>query len=240
LSENRKIAIFWSEIKEEILKIPGYIPREIRDLVIQALGTPTPPPTMFFCVYFIRQGKYLFGLPSELGAYLREGGISRNLVEAFSSHGYLLSGRSRTYREDINTWLIFDEKFGRRYIIVEDDDVLNVYEDEGLDFALVLKLGVEDAIFLEDAMLKGKIIGMATGERVSSGYISIMFTEEENAIISIPQKGLFLGLHGKKEYNKLLRILTGYLDHANLNEEQRRLRDKLRKLRSSEMIQAFK
>jgi len=78
---------------------------------------------------------------------------------------------------------------------------------------LVLKLSIEDAIFLEDAMLKGINLGMTPGVRIGSGNISIMFDESENAIIAIPHRGLFVGIQGTKNYYKLLRVITEYLDN---------------------------
>jgi len=218
---------------------PVHIPEHVPDELVSFL-TPTrkfmfhgyaPVAGKFSCIYIVREGEFLFSMSPNFKRDLNNKVVSEELRKVFSIHNCSLSEKAEISKDDIDVWSIFDNVNNKRYIIVDEKERLDVHADLSREITLAFFLEKEEAIFLEDIMLREIMTRRPVSETVYGGDIFMTCIVGRNPIISIPRRGFAFRFYRDKDYDKLLKMLKKYLDSTDLNEEQRKLREELRRSR---------
>jgi len=89
----------------------------------------------------------------------------------------------------------------------------------------------EEAIYLEDIMLREKDSRSMRSETNCGGDIFMTSISGSNPIISIPKKGFSFRFFNGKDYDKLLNMLSSFLNKTSLDEKLQELRNMLEKER---------
>jgi hypothetical protein len=120
------------------------------------------------------------------------------------------------------------DKFSCTYRVIEKETEKKETEKEAT-FSFFLDL--EEAIYLEDVMLREKSTRRMASETVYGGHIFMTCIVGSNPLISVPKRGFSIRFYNGEDYEKFLKMLTEFLDRISLNTELQKLREKLKKER---------
>jgi len=230
-------------ITKLIFGFEGYAPKKYQDDIPEDLLrfiTPVkgytfhgyaPVEDKFSCIYIVKEALYLFSMNIELEEELNKDDISEKLRYEFKTNGHPLSENIRKYKEDNDRWIIIDagsldstyHRFSKIYVIIKEKGNLNVYEDLLKEATFCFFIDKEEAIYLEDIMLREKATRSMRNETIYGGNIFMTCIAGSNPIISIPNRGFSFRFYNDEDYDKLLNMLTDFLNHTSLDEKLQNL-----------------